>query len=119
MRRVTELEALTAEARRRKTTYGRLVASTTAVEREDIVMRATRARRKAPVAVKRVTPPPPPPPTAVVEGSRAILGLRKQMGLSQAEFAKVAGVSQALVCRWERGKPPEEWRDLVARIERG
>lgn len=39
--------------------------------------------------------------------------IRKELGLSQAEFAAGMGVSQATVCRWEKGINVQE-RTLYA-----
>jgi len=33
--------------------------------------------------------------------SKAVLKLRRRLGISQAEFAKLAGVSALTVCKWE------------------
>lgn len=36
---------------------------------------------------------------------KEIVGLREKLGLSQTDFGeKLGGVSQVVVCRWERGR---------------
>lgn len=43
-----------------------------------------------------------------------IASIRKQLGLSQAEFARRLGVTQSTVSRWETGEIPVRERDVLA-----
>lgn len=55
-----------------------------------------RKTRPAPVPVSEMQEAPRLRPT-----SKAVLKLRRRLGLSQAEFARLAGVSTLTVCKWE------------------
>lgn len=59
----------------------------------------------APARVTVATPPAPaPPPTSSVLSPDAVRGLRKHLGLSQENFARALGVSNATVRNWEHGR---------------
>ena len=49
----------------------------------------------------------------VAESQQAIHELRISLGMSQAQFGAMLGVSQVTVSNWERIKAPENWRELV------
>ena len=48
----------------------------------------------------------------VAESKRAILNLRKRLGLSQKQFSVLFGVSQMTVSNWERVKAPKNWKEI-------
>lgn len=45
-----------------------------------------------------------------------IKSARKQLGLTQTEFALLAGVSQATVSNWENIFPPRNWREIISKV---
>lgn len=46
------------------------------------------------------------------ERQRAIAAVRKARGLTQARLAKMLGVTQAAISRWETGAVPARWGPL-------
>jgi transcriptional regulator with XRE-family HTH domain len=52
-----------------------------------------------------------PLPTEIADWAKAA---RESLDLGQAEFAKLVGVSQSSVCRWETGEAVPEYPTLLA-----
>ena len=50
------------------------------------------------------------------QSHNGIKAFRKQLGLTQTEFALLAGVSQATVSNWENIFPPRNWREIIAKV---
>ena len=45
-----------------------------------------------------------------------IKAFRKRLGMTQTEFAVLAGVSQATVSNWENIFPPRNWREIISKV---
>jgi DNA-binding transcriptional regulator YiaG len=81
----------------------------------------THLSKQAVAASKAVVATPPAAPTADRDqsrlGPRSIKSQRKRLGLSQMEFAKLAGVTHVCVYLWESGKTKPRGRNREALLK--
>ena len=52
----------------------------------------------------------------IAEGKIKMKAFRKRIGLTQTEFASLAGVTQATVSIWENVSAPRNWREIIAKV---
>lgn len=75
-------------------------------------------RRAAPKAEKALAAAPAPQGRFWITG-KGVRALRKRLGLTQAQFGKLAGVSVPTVVKWEgsQGKAPIRLKAAIARLQ--